>query len=99
MSVSTLPLGGHESASLSDRLNTRWHKIALQGFLAIVLFHWVEHIVQAYQFYVLHWPRPMSMGFMGMVYPWLMKTETLHYGFALVMVIGLVGFVFYYAVR
>jgi hypothetical protein len=54
-----------------------------------VLLHWAEHIVQAYQFFVLHWSRQMSMGIAGMYYPWLMKTEALHYGFALVMVIGL----------
>lgn len=77
------------SVSLSDRLNTTWHKRALQMFMAVVLFHWVEHIVQAYQAFVLHWPRPMAMGLLGMYYPWLMKTEVLHYGFALVMLIGL----------
>ena len=92
MSVSTAGIqhySGEGSGGLLENLNTRWHKRALQVFLVIVLFHWAEHVVQAYQFYVLHWPRPMSMGLMGMVYPWLMKTETLHYGFALVMVIGL----------
>jgi hypothetical protein len=72
-----------------ESLNTRWHKAALWGFLAIVLFHWLEHIVQAYQFFVLHWSRAMSMGLVGMYYPWLMKSEVLHYGFALVMLIGL----------
>jgi hypothetical protein len=76
-------------AGLSETLNTRWHRVALQGFMAIVLFHWLEHIVQAYQAFVLHWPRPMSMGILGMYYPWLMKSEVLHYGFALVMLIGL----------
>jgi len=77
------------SAGFYENLNTRWHEVALKGFLAIVLFHWLEHIVQAYQFFVLHWPRPMSMGLVGMYYPWLMKSEVLHYGFALVMLIGL----------
>ena len=50
------------SAGFYENLNSRWHKAALLGFTAIVLFHWSEHIVQAYQFFVLHWPRPMSMG-------------------------------------
>jgi len=77
------------SGGIMENLNSRWHKAALQGFLVIVLFHWAEHIVQAYQAFVLHWPRPMSMGILGMYYPWLMKTEALHYGFALVMLIGL----------
>jgi hypothetical protein len=80
---------GIPSAGLYENLNTRWHKAALLSFAAIVLFHWLEHIVQAYQAFVLHWPRPMSMGLLGMYYPWLMKTEALHYGFALVMVVGL----------
>ena len=77
------------NAGFLENLNTRWHKRALQAFLVIVLLHWAEHIVQAYQFFVMHWSRQMSMGILGMYYPWLMKTEALHYGFALVMVIGL----------
>jgi hypothetical protein len=92
MAVSTpgiQQLSGSPSMGLYESLNTRWHRAALLGFLVIVLFHWSEHIVQAYQFFVLHWSRPKSMGLLGMYYPWLMKTETLHYGFALVMVIGL----------
>ncbi|MFL5614953.1 MAG: hypothetical protein ACJ796_14915 [Gemmatimonadaceae bacterium] len=87
-----VPLSGIGSAgslSLSERLNTTWHKLALQAFMGIVLFHWVEHIVQAYQAFVLHWPRQMAMGLLGMYYPWLMRTETLHYGFAVVMLAGL----------
>ena len=79
----------YSAPSFSESLNTRWHKVGLRVFLAIVLFHWLEHIVQAYQFFVMHWTRQMSMGILGMYYPWLMKTETLHYGFALVMLIGL----------
>jgi hypothetical protein len=78
-----------QPVGLGESLNTRWHKIALQGFLVIVLVHWLEHIVQAYQFFVMHWARPMSMGLVGMYYPWLMKSEVLHYGFALLMLTGL----------
>jgi len=92
MSVSTAGIqhiGEGPSTGLYDKLNTRWHKAALLSFTAIVLFHWLEHIVQAYQFFALHWSRQMSMGLLGMYYPWLMKTEALHYGFALVMLIGL----------
>jgi len=80
---------GSPSPSFSEKLNTGWHKQALQLFLAIVIFHWAEHIVQAYQFFVMKMPRQMSMGILGMYYPWLMKSEVLHYGFALVMLIGL----------
>ena len=77
------------SAGFIDKLNSRWHRAALLGFMVIVLFHWMEHLIQAYQVWGLHWSRQQSMGLLGMYYPWLMRTETLHYSFALVMVIGL----------
>ncbi|HKR09266.1 MAG TPA: hypothetical protein VJS39_08765 [Gemmatimonadaceae bacterium] len=92
MSVATPDIhrfSGNRSPGFVESLNTRYHKRALLSFLTIVLFHWAEHLVQAYQFYVLHWSRQMSMGLLGMYYPWLMKTETLHYGFAVVMLVGL----------
>lgn len=39
--------------------------------MAVVAFHWLEHIVHAWQAFVLHWPRPMAMGLVGMCFPWL----------------------------
>jgi len=92
MAVSTAGIahgGEGQSARFLQSLNTRWHKTALWAFTALVLFHWLEHLVQAYQFFVLQWSRAMSMGVLGMFYPWLMTTETLHYGFAVVMMVGL----------
>ena len=77
------------SASFYEKLNSRWHERALQIFMVIVLAHWAEHLVQAYQIYVLHWPRPKALGLLGLFYPWLIQTEALHYGYALVMLIGL----------
>ena len=74
---------------LLDRLNTEWHERALQLFMVIVLAHWAEHLVQAYQIYVLGWPIPKSLGVLGLVYPWLVKSEVLHYGYALVMLVGI----------
>lgn len=75
--------------SIHDKLNTRWHERSLQLFMVIVLGHWSEHLVQAWQIYVLHWPRPKAGGILGLFYPWLIKTEALHYGYALVMLIGI----------
>ena len=77
------------SASFYEKLNSRWHERALQVFMLIVLAHWAEHLVQAYQIYVMHWPRPKALGLLGLFYPWLIQTEALHYGYALVMLIGL----------
>src|ERR1700742_14098 len=75
--------------SFYQKLNSQWHERALQGFMAIVLAHWGEHLVQAYQIYVMGWPRPKANGILGLWYPWLIKSEVLHYSYALVMLIGL----------
>ena len=77
------------NASFSEKLNTTWHKRALQVFMFIVLAHWGEHLFQAYQIYVMGWPRPKALGMLGLFYPWLVKSETLHYGYALIMLIGI----------
>lgn len=75
--------------SLFDKLNAAWHERANQLFLAVVLAHWGEHLLQAYQIYVLKWPRLQARGLLGHFFPWLVKSEALHYGYALVMLIGL----------
>lgn len=71
------------------RLNTDRHELALQVFMAIVLAHWAEHLIQAFQIYVLNWPVPEARGIVGYFYPWVIKSETLHYGYAVVMLVGL----------
>jgi hypothetical protein len=53
------------------------------AFIVLMIAHWAEHIVQAYQVWVLHMPRACAMGILGMKYPALMKGEWLHWGFAL----------------
>jgi hypothetical protein len=75
--------------SILRALNGRWHKQAMQVFMFIIVAHWLEHIFQAYQVWVLGWPRSQAMGALGLLYPWLMKTEWLHYGHALFMLVGL----------
>jgi hypothetical protein len=57
--------------------------------MAVVLAHWVEHLVQAYQIFVLHWTRPASLGAVGLAFPWLVSTEILHFGYAVFMLVGL----------
>ncbi|MFN8424501.1 MAG: hypothetical protein U0470_14360 [Anaerolineae bacterium] len=76
-------------AQFMEDINTRWHERSLQIFMFIVLAHWAEHIVQAVQVFVLGWPRPQSRGVLGQFFPWLVKSETLHYGYALVMLVFL----------
>lgn len=70
-------------------LNTTHHRLALRIFMAIVLAHWVEHVVQAIQIWVLNRPIPESRGVLGQWFPWLVTSEALHYGYALLMLAGL----------
>jgi hypothetical protein len=87
--VPNLHLAAEPSASFYEKLNTTWHERSLQIFMAIVLAHWMEHLVQAYQIWVMHWPRPKALGLLGLFWPWLIQTEALHYGYALIMLIGI----------
>jgi hypothetical protein len=70
-------------------LNGPAHEKALWLYMVVVLAHWVEHLVQAYQIFVLHWTRPASLGALGLVFPWLVSTEILHFGYAVFMLVGL----------
>jgi hypothetical protein len=83
------PVPGHPGATFFDRLNSVHHELALRLFMVIVLAHWAEHLLQAFQIYALGWPVPESRGALGHFFPWLVKSETLHYGYALVMLAGL----------
>ncbi|MEV4134541.1 hypothetical protein AB0J72_20510 [Dactylosporangium sp. NPDC049742] len=70
-------------------LNGRFHRVGLNVFMVVVLAHWAEHLAQAYQIWVLNWPLKESRGVLGLAYPWLVKSEWLHYGYALVMLVAL----------
>ncbi|MGZ3772232.1 MAG: hypothetical protein ACXVCY_00060 [Pseudobdellovibrionaceae bacterium] len=71
------------------KLNGPLHEKSLQFFTVIVLSHWAEHLVQAAQIYIFNWPRDKAFGILGIWYPWVIKSEALHYFYALVMLIGL----------
>lgn len=72
-----------------EQINTSRHEVALRAFMVIVLAHWAEHLVQAFQIYVLGWPVPASRGVIGHFFPWVISSEILHYAYALVMLAGL----------
>jgi hypothetical protein len=57
--------------------------------MVIVLAHWAEHLAQAYQVYVLAWPRPRAGGVLGLLFPWLVSSELMHYVYAIVMLVGI----------
>lgn len=77
------------TGSLVTRLNGPWHKRALRIFMVIVLAHLAEHGVQAFQVYALGWPVHASRGVLGQWFPWLVHSEFLHYGYAVVMLAGI----------
>jgi hypothetical protein len=88
-SAAVHPVDNASASSFLDRLNSAWHERALQLFMVIVLAHWAEHLAQAFQIYALGWPLPASRGVLGLWFPWLVKSEVMHYGYALVMLVGL----------
>lgn len=91
MSVIAVPRQSPLSSAV-DALNTRYHKLGLRIFMAIVLAHWAEHIVQAFQIWGLGMERPAAKGVLGFVFPWLVESEALHYGYAIIMLVGLILF-------
>lgn len=74
------------------KLNGPWHAWGLRIFSGIVLAHWAEHLTQAYQVYVLGWPVHHARGVLGQIFPWLVHSEVLHYGYAVVMLAGIWAF-------
>ena len=70
-------------------LNEEHHRAALNVFMVVVIAHWAEHIAQAIQIWGLGWSRPEARGLLGLPFPWLISSEWLHYGFAIVMLAGL----------
>ena len=71
-------IGSAADFSLYEKLNSVWHKRALNTLMVIVLAHWAEHLAQAYQVYVLGWPRPRAGGVLGLFFPWLVSSELMH---------------------
>lgn len=74
--------------SWMDKINGPYHKEALYVYVVIVLAHWAEHLAQTAQIYLLGWSIPESRGVAGLWYPWLVKSEALHYMYAFVMLVA-----------
>jgi hypothetical protein len=85
----TVSAAAPSPATFIDRLNGPHHELALRVFMVIVLAHWAEHLLQAAQIYLLGWPVPEARGALGYFFPWLVTSEVLHYGYALVMLVGI----------
>ena len=88
-SMPSLSLTSTAGPGFYDKLNTQWHKRALLVLMIVVLAHWAEHLAQAVQVFVLGWPRPQAGGVLGLWFPWMVNSEVLHYGYAVVMLTGI----------
>jgi hypothetical protein len=78
-----------DSPSLFTRINSTRHHRALKIYIAIVVAHWIEHLVQVVQIYILDMPRPQAGGFLGYLIPAINKDEILHWTYAILMFVGL----------
>lgn len=81
--IAAWPASARRALSLSPRRK-------LQVFVVIVLGHWVEHLLQAFEIYVLGMQVPDARGGLGLIWPWLVTTEALHYAYAIIMLAGLI---------
>jgi hypothetical protein len=61
------------------------HQRALWLFMVIVLGHWLEHLTQVYQIYVLGWLPKTAGGVLGLWFPWLSSSEVLHFTYNLLL--------------
>ena len=75
--------------SLIERLNGSQHEFALRVFMVIVLAHWARAPTSGISDLRLGWPVPEARGLVGYFFPWVIQSEALHYGYALVMLVGL----------
>jgi hypothetical protein len=55
----------------------------------IAFLHFLEHLAQMIQLYYLHWARVDCLGVLGLWYPFLVKTEFLHFAYAVALLVGL----------
>ncbi|AIE73033.1 MULTISPECIES: hypothetical protein [unclassified Synechocystis] len=62
------------------------------AFIIICLIHFAEHIFQLSQLYLLGWERPDCLGLLGVYFPELMRSQWLHFLYAVIMEIGLYVF-------
>ncbi|MFK0246525.1 hypothetical protein ACIQUM_17630 [Amycolatopsis azurea] len=81
-------LDSHRPGLLAS-LNGKYHRAALLTFALVVVAHWAEHLVQAFQIYALGWKTADARGVLGIPFPKLISSEWLHYGYAIVMLVFL----------
>jgi hypothetical protein len=68
----------------------RQYSLMLKIFAGLMVAHWLEHLVQAYQVWALGYERHHAGGLLGQIFPWLMHSEWLHFAYAVLTFAGIV---------
>jgi hypothetical protein len=63
--------------------------LMLKVFAGLMVAHWLEHLVQAYQVWGMGYERHHARGVLGQAFPWLMRSEWLHFAYAVFTFAGL----------
>jgi hypothetical protein len=70
-------------------MNAHRNRMLLKIFIVIMIAHWLEHLVQAYQVYAMGYERHHAMGLLGQFFPWLVHSEWMHFVYAVLTFLGL----------
>jgi hypothetical protein len=70
-------------------LHSRYFNLSFAIFKLLLVAHFVEHISQMVELYAFHWERTKCLGLIGNIYPWLVTSESYHYIFALITMLGI----------
>lgn len=62
-----------------EQISGPLHERILWLFMIIVLGHWIEHVSQIYQVYVMGWLPADAGGALGLWFPSINKSEVLHF--------------------
>lgn len=90
MSVVNLKVSRQRAVDVLHDLNYRYHAPALWIFMLIIVAHWMEHVLQIYQIYVLGWSPDKAGGILGVIYPSLIESETLHFVYDFIQWAGII---------
>lgn len=86
----TGPMFIQKAQGIYNWLNGTRHARALWIFMLIVVAHWMEHVLQIYQIYALGWAPSAAGGIIGVFFPVLITSETLHFVYDFIQWAGIV---------
>ena len=74
----------------SREIQNDWQIKLILGFMLIAGGHFVEHLIQIFQYLVLNWSARESGGVLGLWFPGLAASEYLHSGWNTLQLTGLI---------